>query len=286
MSHQYKSTCLSCGKEWNYTKKDLSLSNQNHRINEMRTNLSNGASLLGGNKVLSAIETTSELPEVAHHCPSCGSKNVSLDVIKDPASVNSNQQLVKFIILCAVVLVSIITISICATVLIVNVSKANKPSSEVTTEAVIENTSIPSIPVTEPTTTPTPASTPITEPIPIENDYIIGSNKSIVRKILSAYKETPSIMGDNALDFENKDLLITVYFDKNDIADGVLFMQNSFDGVDDLTGIGSYVSKHYDELVKMATNNPNIKIESDYTKFNSKGVKKAPMELYIGNIPF
>lgn len=286
MSHQYKSTCLSCGKEWNYTKKDLTLSNQNHRINEMRTNLSNGASFLGGNKVLSAIEATSELPEVAHQCPSCGSKNVSLDVIKDPASANSNQQLVKFIILCAVVLVSIITISICVTFLIVNISKADNPSSGVTTETVIENTSIPSIPTTEPTPTPAPTSTPITEPIPIENDYIIGSNKNTVRKILSAYKETPSIMGDNALDFENKDLLITVYFDKNDIADGVFFMQNSFDGVDDLTGIGSYVSKHYDELVKMATNDPNVKIESDYTKFNSQGVKKAPMELYIGNIPF
>ena len=92
-------------------------------------------------------------------------------------------------------------------------------------------------------------------------------------------------MSDNALDFENNDLLVTVYFNGEDKADGVLFMQNSFDGVDTLTGEGSYISKHYDELVAMATNDPNIKIETDLTKYNSQGVKKYPMEIYIGNIP-
>lgn len=122
-------------------------------------------------------------------------------------------------------------------------------------------------------------------PEPKANNVIIGSDKDTVRKIFNGYKETKSIMSDNALDFENNDLLVTVYFNGEDKADGVLFMQNSFDGVDTLTGEGSYISKHYDELVAMATNDPNVKIETDLTKYNSQGVKKYPMEIYIGNIP-
>lgn len=117
------------------------------------------------------------------------------------------------------------------------------------------------------------------------NNVIIGSDKDTVRKLFDGYKETKSIMSDNALDFENNDLLITVYFNNSEKADGVLFMQNSLDGVDTLTGEGSYISKHYDELVAMATNDPNVKVETDLTKYNSQGVKKYPMEIYIGNIP-
>lgn len=128
----------------------------------------------------------------------------------------------------------------------------------------------------------TVSNTPTAEPT--TNNVIIGSDKDTVRKIFDGYKETKSIMSDNALDFENNDLLVTVYFNGEDKADGVLFMQNSFDGVDTLTGEGSYISKHYDELVAMATNDPNIKIETDLTKYNSQGVKKYPMEIYIGNI--
>lgn len=117
------------------------------------------------------------------------------------------------------------------------------------------------------------------------NSVIIGSDKDTVRKLFDGYKETKSIMSDNALDFENNDLLITVYFNNGERADGVLFMQNSFDGVDTLTGEGSYISKHYDELIAMATNDPNVKVETDLTKYNSQGVKKYPMEIYIGNVP-
>ena len=124
-----------------------------------------------------------------------------------------------------------------------------------------------------------------TAPATETNSVIIGSDKDNVRKVFDGYKETKSIMSNNALDFENSDLLVTVYFNSNDIADGVLFMQNSFDGVDTLTGEGSYTSKHYDELVAMATNDPNIKVETDLTKYKSQGVKKYPMEIYIGNIP-
>ena len=134
---------------------------------------------------------------------------------------------------------------------------------------------------TEHSYTPTPA----TESPKQEQNVIIGSNKNAVRKLFNSYKETKSIMSDNALDFENNDLLVTVYFNGENKADGVLFMQNSFDGVDTLTGEGSYISKHYDELVAMATKDSNIKVETDVTKYNSQGVKKYPMEIYIGNIP-
>lgn len=116
------------------------------------------------------------------------------------------------------------------------------------------------------------------------NNVIIGSDKDTVRKLLNNYKETKSVMAENALDFENNDLLITVYFN-DEKADGVLFMQNNLDGVNTMTGEGSYVSKHYDELVKLATDDPNIKVESDLTLHNSQGIKKEAMELYIGNIP-
>lgn len=130
----------------------------------------------------------------------------------------------------------------------------------------------------DPNYTPAPSAQP-------EKDVLIGTSKDNVRRLLSQYKETKSIMSSNALDFEDNNLLITVYFNSDDIADGVLFMQNSFDGVDTLTGVGSYVSKHYDELVSLATDDPNIKIESDLTLYNSQGKKKEAMELYIGNIP-
>lgn len=136
---------------------------------------------------------------------------------------------------------------------------------------------------TAPENTPVPSAD--NEAPQTEKDVLIGTTKENVRRLLSEYKETKSIMSDNALDFENKDLLITVYFNSNDIVDGVLFMQNSFDGVDTSTGVGSYVNSHYDELVKLATDDPNVKVESDLTLYNSKGVKKEAMEIYIGNIP-
>ena len=137
--------------------------------------------------------------------------------------------------------------------------------------------------LSDPNHTPTPSASAET-PQP-EKNVLIGTGKENVRRLLSQYKETKSIMSNNALDFEDNNLLITVYFNSDDIADGVLFMQNSFDDVDTLTGVGSYVSKHYDELVNLATDDPNTKVESDLTLNNSQGVKKEAMELYIGNVP-
>lgn len=117
-----------------------------------------------------------------------------------------------------------------------------------------------------------------------EASFIIGSDKEAVRSLLSNYEEKTSIE-KNALWFENKDVLVTVYFNAENIADGVVFMQNDLDGVNTTTGEGSYISRHYDELVKLATNDSNVKIESDLTKYNKSGLKKYAMNLYIGNIP-
>lgn len=115
--------------------------------------------------------------------------------------------------------------------------------------------------------------------------YIIGSDKKTVRSIFKDYKEKSSLMGENAIDFDSKDLLVTVFF-KGEKADGVILLSNNLDDMNTVTGEGSYVSEHYDELVKMATNDTNIEIESDLTKFNSQGKKKVASELYIGNTPY
>lgn len=120
---------------------------------------------------------------------------------------------------------------------------------------------------------------------PSEERYIIGSDKETVRNIFNGYTEKSSLMGENAIDFDNNNLLVTVFF-TNEKADGIIFLSNNLDSMDTITGEGSYVSKHYDELVKMATNDTNIKIESDLTKFNSQGKKKVASELYIGNTPY
>ena len=118
-----------------------------------------------------------------------------------------------------------------------------------------------------------------------EETYIIGSNKETVRNIFSDYKEKSSLMGENAIDFDSADLLVTVFFN-NEKADGVIFLSNNLDNMNTLTGEGSYVSQHYDELVKMATSGTDINIESDLTKYNSQGNKKVASELYIGNTPY
>ena len=118
-----------------------------------------------------------------------------------------------------------------------------------------------------------------------EAQYIIGSDKEAVRSIFNGYTEKSSLMGENAIDFDNNNLLVTVFF-TNGKADGVIFLSNNVDSMDTITGEGSYVSKHYDELVKMATNDTKIKIESDLTKSNSQGKKKVASELYIGNTPY
>lgn len=118
-----------------------------------------------------------------------------------------------------------------------------------------------------------------------EELFIIGSDRETVRNILNGYKEKSSIMGENAIDFDNDNLLVTVFF-ANEKAEGVIFLSNNLDNMNMTTGEGSYVSQHYDELIKMATNDTSIKIENDMTKLNSQGKKKVASELYIGNTPY
>ena len=410
----YKSTCLSCGKEWYYTKKDLRQSETNQHINESRKSLGNLTSMFGKNKVSDFINKVDELPEIAHKCPVCASKNVSLEFTGEKKKLS--RKAITGIISGAVALLIIIILSIAIPVSMHIKNNTEQILSNITFEG-IDNNSAPlaaydlkvfkkqytyTVVATlkknskEPqegyfefnislfdengkriksdhiNTMPTPGnntysllkygneeylehkiyiydkSKPVkvtfsdikeldktyfisymlersksylakqdTEkskkyalevlkydpenieakalsgqtalntptPEPKANNVIIGSDKDTVRKIFNGYKETKSIMSDNALDFENNDLLITVYFNNSEKADGVLFMQNSLDGIDTLTGEGSYISKHYDELVAMATNDPNVKVETDLIKYNSQGVKKYPMEIYIGNIP-
>lgn len=272
MAHQYKSKCLSCGHEWNYTKKDLTQSNQNHRANELKRALRDGATVLGKNKFSDTIDNISELPEIAHQCPSCGSKNVSLETIKDSASIESNNKMIKFIIICSVALISILAISICATVLIYKNMNASA-EMDITNVSTITPTSEEQM------------STDVSLEEPKTDVCIIGSDKETVRKIFDGYKEKTSIMGENAIDFDNDNLLVTVFF-TNEKADGVIFLSNNLNDMNATTGEGSYVSQHYDELVKMATNDTSVKIESDLTKFNSQGNKKVASELYIGNTPY
>ena len=410
---QYKSNCLSCGKEWYYTKKDLRQSETNQHINASRKSLGNLTSMFGKNKVSDIINNVDELPEIAHKCPVCGSKNVSLEFTGEKKKLS--RKAITGIISGAVALLIIIILSIAIPVSMHIKNNTEQILSNITFEG-IDNNSAPLAAYdlkvfkkqhtytvvatlkknsTEPqegyfefnislfdengkriksdyiNTMPTPDNTysllkygneeylehniyisDKSKPVKVtfsdikeldktyfisymlersksylaEKDtekskkyalevlkydpenieakallgqiapnasasetetkkVIIGSDKDNVRKIFDGYKETKSIMSDNALDFENNDLLITIYFNSDDIADGVLFMQNSFDGIDTLTGEGSYISKHYDELVAMATNDPNVKVETDLTKYNSQGVKKYPTEIYIGNIP-
>jgi len=163
----------------------------------------------------------------------------------------------------------------------------NKPTAQEQSENSDSNNKLTATPVATPTLTPIPEATPSITPKQDtkKGTELIGSTKDEVRKLLNNYKETKSNMGSNALDFENNNLLITVFFNSSGNADGVMFLSNNINTMDDLTGDGSYVSKHYNELVKLATTNSSILIETDLTKYNSKGVKKTPMELYIGNVP-
>jgi len=127
--------------------------------------------------------------------------------------------------------------------------------------------------------TPTPA--PIQTP-----KYIIGSTKDDVKKILSDYSINSNYTNNvdtNALKFENSNLMIVVDFNSKGIAEGICFISINSNEMDGLTGEGSYVSKHYDNLIKLASDNKSIKIENDM-KYDKTKLQKKPFELYIGNL--
>ncbi len=302
-TRQYKSICLSCGKEWFYSKSDLKRSELNQSINETPD--------------LFKTKNKRELPEVAHQCPACSSKSVSLQVIGEKPKLMS-ESLLKFIILISallIVVIVVIVVAICATVALTNrtASDAEKAQieqevqqvqadeektwedkfNEVMNEAskkadkAVEDASNKlneALSETQTEKEPIKQADNTNSVAPTNSTCLIGADKANVRKLLKKYKETKSFMSDNALDFEDKNLLITVYFNSKDIADGVLFMQNSLDGIDTITGAGSYVGRHYNELVNLATTDKSIKVETDVTKYNSQGKKTTPMEIYVGNV--
>ncbi len=299
-TRQYKSICLSCGKEWFYSKSDLKRSELNQSINETPD--------------LFKTKNKRDLPEVAHQCPACGSKSVSLQVIGEKPKLMS-ESLLKFIILISALLVVIIVVAICATVTLSNrtssdfenalveqevqqvqtdeektwedkFNEAMNEASEKTDKAVEDasNKLNEALSETQTEKEPIKQANNTNSVAPTNSTCLIGADKDNVRRLLSKYKETKSFMSDNALDFEDKNLLITVYFNSDNIADGVLYMQNSLDGINLVTGAGSYVGTHYSELVKLATTDKSIKVETDVTKYNSQGKKTTPMEIYVGNV--
>ena len=98
---------------------------------------------------------------------------------------------------------------------------------------------------------------------------IIGSTKEEVISMLDEYtidsKYTENV-DKNALKFQDENLLIVVDFNSSGIAEGVYFLSNNKD-MDFVTGEGSYVSKNYDELLKLATSNKNLKIVNDVFEY-------------------
>ncbi len=300
-TRQYKSICLSCGKEWFYSKSDLKRSELNQSINETPD--------------LFKTKNKRELPEVAHQCPACSSKSVSLQVIGEKPKLMS-ESLLKFIILISALLIVVIVVAICATVALTNRTppdaekaqieqevqqaqadkektwedKFNEAMSEASKKAdkAVEDASHQlneALSETQTEKEPIKQADNTNSVAPTNSTCLIGADKDNVRRLLSKYKETKSFMSENALDFEDHNLYITVYFNSEDIAEGVLFMQASLDGIDTITGAGSYVGSHYNELVKLATTDKSVKVETDVIRYNSQGKKKVPMEIYVGKVP-
>ena len=78
----------------------------------------------------------------------------------------------------------------------------------------------------------------------------------------------------NSLKFENNDLIILIFFNKNNIAEGVSFLSQD---ISDTTGFNSYVNKNYNKLLNWATNKKNVLIDKNRST-------KYPVDLHIGNI--
>lgn len=117
--------------------------------------------------------------------------------------------------------------------------------------------------------------------------HIIGSTRKQVKKLLTdkGYKfdkKYTENVDANAMDFEKKNVGILVYFDENNIAEGVYV--ESWDG-DILTGEGSYVSLHYDDLISLTSGDKNISVTNDLIEFTDFVYLEYPTWLEIGNLP-
>lgn len=115
-------------------------------------------------------------------------------------------------------------------------------------------------------------------------EYIIGSNKMQVTKFLTdkGYTIDNKNVEPNVIEFLKDEMVILVYFDEDDISEGIWI--ESYDG-DFVTGEGSYVSLHYDELILLASGDKNIDITNDLIEFNNLGNLKYPTVLIIGHVP-
>lgn len=109
-----------------------------------------------------------------------------------------------------------------------------------------------------------------------EPKIILGSTRDEARKMFTDYKidnEYVKNVDANAVKFVNENLLVVIDFDTNGKAEGVSFLSNDTNG----DGKESYVNKHYDELIKLATGGKSVKVEKNATT-------KYPIEIYIGNV--
>lgn len=109
-----------------------------------------------------------------------------------------------------------------------------------------------------------------------ESKIILGSTRDEIIKLFSDYKigkAYDQYSDAKALRLENKDQLVVVDFDSNGKAEGVSFLSSDTSG----DGKNSYVNKHYDELIKLATGGKDVKVDRDVSS-------KYPIEIYIGNV--
>lgn len=137
--------------------------------------------------------------------------------------------------------------------------------------------------ITEPEKALPPVEQAAVEQIAEPPKYIIGATREQIRTMFSGWEYVPRYeqnVDPHAMKFQNNDLIVVVDFDSNMIAEGVSFLSNGKDFSygelgDAVTGKGSYVDIHYNELVQWATGGENFKVDKDVTQY--------PVEIYIGN---
>lgn len=107
---------------------------------------------------------------------------------------------------------------------------------------------------------------------------VLGSTEDTIKKIFIDHMIDEENMNTNAVKFDNHNLTIVVDFDSNGKAEGVSFLSNNFTEFD-VGGDGkdSYVNKHYDELLELATGGKSVKVSKNSSS-------KYPIEIYIGHV--
>jgi len=116
-----------------------------------------------------------------------------------------------------------------------------------------------------------------------DQNYAIGASKANVKRLFSNFRITENYLPSYpySIKFENKNLMICIDFNTNWIAEGAYVETYVVD--DPITGVGSYVYKNYDKIVKLIIGNKNISVQDDTELYNSTGLRKYPTALFIGN---